>query len=709
MLPQNGDIFEFENFRLDRTQKLLLRDGEPVQITPKVYDTLELLLRNRGRLLEKDELMRMLWPDRFVEDGNLTSNIKMLRKALGDDAAKPRFIETVPRRGYRFVAEVNGEAANGNVSTVSQAAPPSKSKTLLLFISLGLLFLAVLGGGWWYANSRRAGFPAPILAAPFRSESLSTNSRVLNAAISPDGKNVAYTNGIGAEKQTVWLKQLDSSTNVQIVPPSDQVYYNLAFAPDGNSLYFVRGPRPGNPAEQYAIYRIPTFGGIATRIVDEVQGWMSVSPDGSKLSFVRCYYREEELCSLWIADSADGRNERKLVSRPSPFRIGDNKFSPDGSTIAFAAGQSRNSSNEFSLAEVDIATGRESELTGQKFFDIKQLAWLPDNGEMLFTALQFPDKHSRIWRFSRAKGTTEALTKDSEDYWGLSLDRDAKTIVATQRQSDFRLNLYSTNDLKPRQLLADAATVAFAADGNLIVSAGLPGNLELWNVNAEGGGERQLTNDPADDVGGMTSRDGAVIFFSSNRSGETQVWQMRPDGTDQKQTTAIEGGVPLCVSPDGQTLYYHSALGRALRKVSVNDGREEAVVDKNKPVFAVSPDCLQAAFMDEVDGKAALVIVSTADGRAVRTFPIGDGKPQIVGMAFSSDGKTLFYISAMNDYEGGSLWAQPLDTASSKKIGDLPGDGLRNNNSFAISPDGKAFAIVQGTWKRDAILIKGLK
>jgi DNA-binding winged helix-turn-helix (wHTH) protein/TolB-like protein len=99
-------LYEFGDFRLDLAEKVLLRDGESVPITPKVFETLRVFVQHAGRLIEKDELMQKLWQDRFVEESNLTFNIKMLRRALGDDAAKPLFIETVPKRGYRFIAEV---------------------------------------------------------------------------------------------------------------------------------------------------------------------------------------------------------------------------------------------------------------------------------------------------------------------------------------------------------------------------------------------------------------------------------------------------------------------------------------------------------------------------------------------------------------------------------------------------------------------------
>ncbi|MEO8042655.1 MAG: winged helix-turn-helix domain-containing protein, partial [Acidobacteriota bacterium] len=106
MSLSSNNIFEFEGFRLDLAEKNLTRDGDAIPVTPKVFETLKIFVENAGRLIEKDELMEKLWHERFVEESNLTFNIKMVRKALGDDASKPRFIETVPKRGYRFIAEV---------------------------------------------------------------------------------------------------------------------------------------------------------------------------------------------------------------------------------------------------------------------------------------------------------------------------------------------------------------------------------------------------------------------------------------------------------------------------------------------------------------------------------------------------------------------------------------------------------------------------
>jgi len=429
MSLETKNFYDFGDFRLDLTEKVLLRDGKFIPITPKVFETLCVLVEGAGHTIKKDELMQRIWQDRFVEESNLTFNIKMLRKALGDDASNPTFIETVPRRGYRFIAEVKEIAAESEAEitlpkidslTAEKEFTGGKSKKIYIpIIAAAVLLVGAITFGIRFVQSSGEGNDAPVLSAPFSSEKLSTDGNVWHAVVSPDGKNVVYLT-LNGGKQSVWLRQLESSNNIQIIPPSDDIYVGLALSPDGNFLYFTR--RPKLVEGQADIYRVSIFGGVPQKIVGETQGWISVSPDGGKISFVRCYYREDENCSLWIADSADGQNEKKLASRPRPLRIGDNEISPGGKTVAFAAGQSRTGANEFGLVEVDIESGAERELTAQKFFNIKSLAWLPNQSDLLLTASRVPSNTFRIWQISATSGDASPLTKDSETYSALSLD-----------------------------------------------------------------------------------------------------------------------------------------------------------------------------------------------------------------------------------------------------------------------------------------------
>src|SRR4029079_17335250 len=104
--PQPGTIYEFGNFRLDPSERQLVRDGQIIAIAPKVFDTLVVLVEEPGRLVDKERLMSRLWPDTFVEEATLARNISDLRKARGGSASEQQYIETVPKRGYRFTSAV---------------------------------------------------------------------------------------------------------------------------------------------------------------------------------------------------------------------------------------------------------------------------------------------------------------------------------------------------------------------------------------------------------------------------------------------------------------------------------------------------------------------------------------------------------------------------------------------------------------------------
>ena len=129
MSLKENHIYEFEEFQINLFERTLWQDGELIPLAPKVIETLCLLVENHGRLMTKDELMQELWADSFVEERNLTQNIFTLRKVLGEKETGKKFIETLPRRGYRFVAEVEEvtEPPQKSSSGVPAAPPYSKS------------------------------------------------------------------------------------------------------------------------------------------------------------------------------------------------------------------------------------------------------------------------------------------------------------------------------------------------------------------------------------------------------------------------------------------------------------------------------------------------------------------------------------------------------------------------------------------------------
>jgi Tol biopolymer transport system component/DNA-binding winged helix-turn-helix (wHTH) protein len=702
-------FYRFEEFTVDGDQRVLLRNDSPLPLAPKVFDTLLILVDNSGRIVEKEELMHQLWPDTFVEESNLTVNIQQLRKALGDDARHPRFIETVARRGYRFIAEVNENSSLPGAAKTELSSPgpalslPGSKRSYLWVAAISVLVIGAAVIVAWFGRSRlTASAPsAPILSAPFKSEKFATGGSV-HAVITPDAKYVAYTTETGG-KESVWLRQLETSENIQIVPPTNERYLGLAISHDGNSLYFVRKTLTDPPTS--AAYRVMTFGGIPVKVAEHTEGTVSVSPDDNQVSFMRCNYRDDDFCSLHVID-ADGKNERSLLTRQRPFRLAGAQFSPDGKSIAFASGQSWNGGSDFHLMRLDPASGVESEILGRTFFEITSLRWLPDGSGLLFTAKEGLDGRLRIWRVSTATGESEALTKDATDYITLSLDKAADKMIATELGNTYHLYLASMADMNnPKQLAAARTGVTFTREGKIIY-AGNDGN--IWTINRDGGEQRQLTNNPFFDVYPCGSPDGRYIFFTSNRSGSTQVWRMNADGSNQIQLTNKEGGYPRFVTPDGKWVYFVSGLHQNLWRVPTDGGEETQV---SFPSLWFSPDGkFIAHFVREKEGehRIKLAIMSVEDRKVVRTVGLADDRFRPLEISWSNawagDNKTFYYITT--DSSRNLLWRQSFDDLKPRFAGDLGNEEIAH---FAVSPDGASFAFIRGRWIHDAVLIEGLK
>jgi Tol biopolymer transport system component len=324
------------------------------------------------------------------------------------------------------------------------------------------------------------------------------------------------------------------------------------------------------------------------------------------------------------------------------------------------------------------------------------------------TAMQLPDRNYRIWRVSPT-GETVKLTSDSASYSRLSVDAQGSSLVTTQVKPDFRLMIYQTdNPTAAPRIVGDANTVAFAPDGTLYYSSARTGNSEVWSVGANESDQRQLTNDPAADIVPMLSPDGKIVFFQSDRTGTVHTWRMNPDGTNQRQVTKEEGGFPLRVSPDGQWLYYRSALNGTLRRVAIETGEDEFVLKDVGRNLVVSPDATRVVYSDRRNQETILTVMSLKDHAVEKTFRVTSA-PNIAHMTWSEDGRYLAYVLTDDKREVGSLWFQILDGESPRQVADLSGDAIAELYAFSLSKDGKQFAIIKGNWKHDAVLIKGLK
>jgi Tol biopolymer transport system component len=402
-----------------------------------------------------------------------------------------------------------------------------------------------------------------------------------------------------------------------------------------------------------------------------------------------------------LAD-VDGKNERELLTKARPVRIVDNQFSPDGRSIAFAVGQSRNGASDFRLVRFDLASGTESQISPKTFFEIKSLKWLPDGEGLLFTALETLDGPLRIWQASLATEEIKGLTNDAANYWTISLDRAAKKMIATLVSDTFHLYLATANDLKSVRSLAAARTFAFAPNGN-IVFAGDEG--DIWSINRDGGEQRQLTNSPAKDFFPRVSGDGRYIFFASTRSGSIQVWRMNSDGSNQIQLTNREGGFPIFVTPDRRWVYFESGLQRRLWRISPEGSEEMQVSEAEVLQPAISPDGKLAAYFFRVKpgDPYKLAVMSTDNGKVLKSMNLAEGTSKPVCIAWQIDNQSVNYILLGSS---NILWRQSLDNDHPRFVIDL---GNEEINDLAVSPDGSYVGLVRGNWIHGAVLIEGLR
>ncbi|HJZ82733.1 MAG TPA: winged helix-turn-helix domain-containing protein, partial [Pyrinomonadaceae bacterium] len=285
-------FYEFGSFRLDTGERILMCEGQLVPLTPKAFETLLVLVESNGRIIDKEELLSKIWPDTFVEEVSLAKKISLLRKTLGEDFAH-HYIETIPRRGYRFVAEVREVWQESTAQTFSPSSPrghgtneqeklsprnalemaepldaPATNQhggqrlSLVSRLSWGaaLLVIGLVAGilVWQMATRLRANSsPLPLKTIPLTS----FQGRETQVAFSPDGKQVAFVwNGSEGNNPDIYVKLIDAETPLQLTynPAIDT---KPAWSPDGRYLAFLRQFN-----DRSAYYLIPVLGGAERKL-----------------------------------------------------------------------------------------------------------------------------------------------------------------------------------------------------------------------------------------------------------------------------------------------------------------------------------------------------------------------------------------------------------------------------------------------------------
>ena len=267
---QSRELYDFGVFRLDAAERALTKNGQIVPLTPKAFDTLVVLLRNSGHVVEKDELLKQVWPDTFVEEGVLAVNVAALRKALNEGDEGRSYIETVPRRGYRFIGEVQALRRSPADEAAQESERRKKSSTRQWGLTAGLLAIVLAGFGWFISRSRPSSIPPPSPPVPLTSYP----GTELSPTFSPDGSQVAFTwNGPQQDNFDIYTKVVDRDDLVRLTrdPAVDR---KPAWSPDGRRIAFIRDG---------TVFVISPLGGRETKVADLDAVHIEWTKDGRSL------------------------------------------------------------------------------------------------------------------------------------------------------------------------------------------------------------------------------------------------------------------------------------------------------------------------------------------------------------------------------------------------------------------------------------------
>ena len=673
-----------------------------------------MLLERPGEIVTREELRGRLWPaDTFVDfDHGLNAAVKRLRDALGDSAENPRFVETLARRGYRFVAPIHLPRGE----TTRKTVPVASSRRYWRIVPAGatLLIVGVMLG--WHAGHRSV---AAVRLVERRLTSNPENDPVISAAISPDGKMLAF-----ADRTGVFLRQVGTGETHPIGVPENGHTYCLSWFPDGSH---VLATRVASSAEQPSLWSVSVFGGAPRKMMDGAERGI-VSPDGSQIVFVRGDYSHQEIWEM----QANGEQAHKILGEP-----GDNVdalvWSPDGRRIAYVMSRYQLGWDD---AEVSLLI---RDIGGQELSRVlssprlrSALAWTPD-GRLIYSMSELPpgsQNDTNLWavrvdpRGVKTWGPPTRLTNGSDAKVRASISADGKKLIFLRgaespgvyiaeiegggsRLSPLRRLSLDERRNYPYTWTPDGKSVIFTSDRD--------GVFHLF---------KQAVDQPAPDL--LVGGEQAVILARLNAESSAILYALNPDPHDVERRirmmrVSLAGGTPQFVLQDAGINNFQCARAPATICVlsEFTGNRLEfftfnALTGEKKPLtriegsdwylqnWTLSPDgsMLAMAKKHRVPGPAAIRLYFLARG-SEKTLMLKDWSG-IACLDWAANGRSM-WVSASSPAGMQSLLNVDLH-GKAKAVLQEPEKGL----GWAIpSADGRHLAIWESSGSSNAWLLEG--
>ncbi|SRR5579871_1108117 len=566
MPKQAKRLLQFAEFHLDCGPGLLYRGCELVPLAPKVVQTLLAFVERPGELITKEELMQAVWPDTFVDESNLASNIHILRRTLNSDGGE-HFIETLPKRGYRFIAAVEQVSIQPPVEKIETPAPPASAAAEPPIAGhrsrLGWLLLIAIAAAAAVGMQlvRRTTTPEPVLARLTAHAGSNTQPDV-----SPDGRHVVFVSNRDGGKGQIYVMDADGSHPRNLTGDPKIHDDSPAWSPDGRKIAFQSDRRSVSD-----IFTMDADGGHPTPIAPGARAaW---SPDGKMLACARSIDGHSEIFVV----AADGSSPPRQVTFDHHF-CADPTWSPDGTRLAFtsagAQGLEIQSMRLDGTDRVVLAAGRGAN---------RLPVWFRD-GRIAFNSAR--DGHDALF-VMESDGTlphrvTDASVDEDESAWW----PDGRSLVFESERSGnsdiYRMRLPDAPDgaIALTSGLANNVHPSWSPDGKWIAfESNRDGTPNIFVMDADGRQVRNLTRGPASHHPAW-SWDGTKIAFTSDRDGKSAIYVMNADGSDPHPVSEGPDDNSPAWSPDGRQICFDRAdrirvvasVGGASRQLS--DGVE---------------------------------------------------------------------------------------------------------------------------------------
>ena len=584
-----------------------------------------------------------------------------------------------------------------------------------------MLALAVVAGIAFGLYRRFIQFrPSPPPPA-IKLDQLTYNGKTFSAAISPDGKYVAYAMWEGG-KQSLWLKQTTIvGAGQRVRPPADLSYLWLSFSPDNASLYYLTNDGAGISS---VLYQIPVLESAPPRkVIANVWSKVALSPNGQRLAFVRVYPNQGE--SALMLANVDGSGEQKLATRNYPGGFSEAAglaWSPNGEIISCGAVSVGAAFRETVIA-VRVTDRTQREITSARWYNIENIAWLADGSGMIMQAMNpAAGVQLRLWRLPYPAGDARMLINDLNNYAGISVTASSNMLVTVKIDSSSNIWVAPYGKaVLPKQvtsgtnILEGLNGLSWTRDGKIVYASLESGKFDIWIVDADGGHKQQLTADAGLNLQPSASPDGRYVVFNSDRSGAIELWRMDINGANLKQLTSSGGAYYPSFSPDGRWVVYESLSPGpiTLWKVSIDGGAPLQLTSGGKAAYspAISPNGKQLSYIKlNEQSQPELNIIPFEGGPISKTidFP-STANPFHV---WASDGRAVIYVNhtgrSFYYVNGGvsNVWKQPLDGGSPTQLTDFKSNQIW---WLALSHDGKQLAMSRGEERGDVVLISNFR